>query len=453
MAMLFNVLALGVITSLIVLTPVVIQNSDKNDKNENNEKNEGSFSILSYNVAGLPELISSSHPIIYTKQISPKLNKYDVVNVQENFAYNKDLNSKLNFKYKTEYSGNVPLGDGLMTFSKYPLYMFDRITWKDSHGFIVNGADSMTKKGFTFTSMEIKSGYFIDIYNLHTDANHDEKSTEARNANMAQLADYIKGISEGKAVIIFGDTNSLYTDKGDKFYDLVVKTCNLKDAWIENVMEGKIPEKGDRLDPEKLGQKGEVLDKIWYRSGKNIEIEATSFEILFKEFTTEKGEQLSDHYPVTSNIKYKLIEGILTSDIYGEINGKGFSFIEKIESKYPLNIIISTSDKQVIKIGFTYKNNGTFSVGGNGGNEKKYEFKEGEYIVKMTISKDRKNIFSPYYISYISLTTNLNNVISGGKLKLFNQKTFESPKGYAISGFIGYSSDVINKLGCIYQKI
>ena len=409
--MLFNVLALGVITSLIVLTPVVIQNSDKNDKNENNEENEGTFSILSYNVAGLPELISSSHPIIYTKQISPKLNKYDVVNVQENFAYNKDLNSKLNFKYKTEYSGNVPLGDGLMTFSKYPLYMFDRITWKDSHGFIVNGADSMTKKGFTFTSMEIKSGYFIDIYNLHTDANHDEKSTEARNANMAQLADYIKGISEGKAVIIFGDTNSLYTDKGDKFYDLVVKTCNLKDAWI------------------------------------------TSFEILFKEFTTEKGEQLSDHYPVTSNIKYKLIEGILTSDIYGEINGKGFSFIEKIESKYPLNIIISTSDKQVIKIGFTYKNNGTFSVGGNGGNEKKYEFKEGEYIVKMTISKDRKNFLSPYYISYISLTTNLNNVISGGKLKLFNQKTFESPKGYAISGFIGYSSDVINKLGCIYQKI
>ena len=46
-------------------------------------------------------------------------------------------------------------------------------------------------------------------------------------------------------------------------------------------MEGKYPEKGPDLDPDKLGQKGEVLDKILYRSGKNVEIEATSFEILF----------------------------------------------------------------------------------------------------------------------------------------------------------------------------
>jgi hypothetical protein len=167
------------------------------------------------------------------------------VNVQENFAYNKDLNSKLNFKYKTKFSGNVPFGDGLTTFSKYPLYMFDRIEWKDRHGFIIDGADEMTKKGFTFTSMEIQTGYYIDIYNIHTDANHDDSSITARNSNMAQLAEYIKGISTGKAVLIFGDTNSLYTHKGDNFYDLIIKPCNLKDAWIEKVMESKIPEKGE----------------------------------------------------------------------------------------------------------------------------------------------------------------------------------------------------------------
>lgn len=71
----------------------------------------------------------------------------------------------------------------------------------------------------------------------------------------------------------------------------------------------------------------------------------------------------------------------------------------------------------------------------------------------MTISKNSKNLLSPYSISYISLTTNLNNVISAGKLNRYNQKTFEAPEGYAISGFIGYSSNVIDKLGCVYQKI
>ena len=43
---------------------------------------DGHFNILSYNVGGLPEPISSTKPSKYTKLISPKLNDYDVVNCQ-----------------------------------------------------------------------------------------------------------------------------------------------------------------------------------------------------------------------------------------------------------------------------------------------------------------------------------------------------------------------------------
>jgi len=195
------------------------------------------------------------------------------------------------------------------------------------------------------------------------------------------------------------------------------------------------------------------LDKIWYRSGKNIEIEATSFEILFKEFLDKNGKQLSDHYPITSTINFKLNDKILTSDIFGGNNGKGFSFIEKMDNKYPISVTIYTTSKEVTKVGFTYSDNGLVTVGESNGKENTYKFQKDEYITKMTISKDSKSLFSPYYISYISLTTNLNNVISGGKLRKYNQKTFKAPEGYAISGFIGYSSSVIDKLGCVYQKI
>ena len=90
-----------------------------------------------------------------------------------------------------------------MTFSKFPIYMFTKVAWKDTHGVIVDGSDQMIPKGFTFTSMEIKSGYFIDIYNIHTDADIDEESMAARRSNMAQLAEYVKKTSAGKAVIIF----------------------------------------------------------------------------------------------------------------------------------------------------------------------------------------------------------------------------------------------------------
>ena len=412
---------------------------------------DGSFNILSYNVGGLPEIISSSTPSKYTKLISPKLNDYDVVNCQEDFAYNDDLTSQLELPYQTEFSGNVPFGNGLMTFSRFPLYMSTKIKWKDTHGIIVDGADQMIPKGFTYSSMEIKPGFFIDIYNIHTDADCDEKSMAARRSNMAQLAEYITNASAGKAVLVFGDTNSRYTREGDDFYELVLQPCNLQDAWINNVMGGIIPPKGESRMVDDLGQLGEVVDKIWFRSGKNVEINASTFSVLFTEFTDYEGNQLSDHYPITSRIDYKLLDNIKTSDTFGGGGGDGFSFLEKVGGKYPKSVTISTGDR-VDKVGFTYYEYGLVTAGGNGGNEQTYIFKTGEYITSMIVCKAKKNLFSTYRISYISLITNKNKEISGGKCDN-ESMTFDAPEGYAIAGFIGYSSNEIDRLGCIYQKL
>ena len=46
----------------------------------------GSFTALSYNVAGLPELISGSEPQTNSPLISPLLNAYDLVLVQESWG-------------------------------------------------------------------------------------------------------------------------------------------------------------------------------------------------------------------------------------------------------------------------------------------------------------------------------------------------------------------------------
>ena len=177
--------------SIFILILTVSTVIPKNLSQRRLETMEGSFNILSYNVGGLPEIISSSKPSKYTKLISPKLNDYDIVNVQEDFGYNNDLTSQLKLPYKTEFTGNVPLGNGLMTFSNFPLYMTSNEKWKDTHGIIEDGADQMIPKGFCYSSVEIKPGYFIDIYNIHTDADTDEKSMAARRSNMAQLSEYI----------------------------------------------------------------------------------------------------------------------------------------------------------------------------------------------------------------------------------------------------------------------
>jgi endonuclease/exonuclease/phosphatase family metal-dependent hydrolase len=412
---------------------------------------DGSFNILSYNVGGLPEIISSSTPSKYTKLISPKLNDYDVVNCQEDFAYNDDLTSKLELPYQTEFSGNVPFGNGLMTFSRFPLHMSTKIKWKDTHGFIEDGADEMIPKGFCYSSVEIKPGYFIDIYNIHTDADTDEQSMAARRSNMAQLSEYINNISAGKAVIVFGDTNSRYTRKGDDFYELLLKPRGLKDAWIQNVMDGVIPPIGDSLMVNDLGQKGEVVDKIFFRSGKNVQINASTFKLLLTEFTDSEGNQLSDHYPITSRIDYKLLDNIQTSDTFGGTGGTGFSFVDKVGGKYPRSVTISTGER-VDRVGFTYFEYGLVTAGGNGGSDQTYVFRNGEYLSSMTVCQDQKSALGTYRVSYISLTTNLGESISGGKCKK-DSVTFTPPKGYAIAGFIGKAAEETDRLGCVNQKI
>jgi len=51
----------------------------------------GTFSGLTYNVAGLPQGLSGSNPATNTRLISPLLNTYDLVLNQEDFWYHADL--------------------------------------------------------------------------------------------------------------------------------------------------------------------------------------------------------------------------------------------------------------------------------------------------------------------------------------------------------------------------
>ena len=411
------------------------------------EDYEGTFNILSYNVGGLPEIISSSKPSKYTKLISPKLNDYDIVNCQEDFGYNDDLTSKIEHQYRNDFSGNVPFGNGLMTFSKFPLYNFKRLKWKDTHGIIVDGADQMIPKGFTYNSVEIKPGFFIDIYNIHTDADIDEKSMYCRRSNMAQLSEFIQKASAGKAVIVFGDTNSRYTREGDDFDILLLNPCNLSDAWIQNIMKGEIPPKGPSRMVDDLGELGEVVDKIWFRNGKNIEINALTFKLHLTGWTDKEGNQLSDHYPISSLISYKLHDDIMTSDTFGGDGGTGFSFLDKVGGQLPEYVLISTGDR-INKIGLGYHEHGIVKAGGNNGIQKIYMFKKGEYITSVTVCKAQKGLFGSYRISYINLKTNLNNQYIGGKYNNDNF-TFEAPNGYAIAGFLGFAGDEIDRIGCI----
>src|SRR5690606_34496897 len=145
----------------------------------------GEFSLLTYNVAGLPELISSakSPRVESMKAISKQINVYDIVNIQEDFYYHRELYNGGNMhRFRTRQKQAIPFGDGLNTLSKYPVLQSERVEWGECHG-----ADCFAAKGFLFSRIEIAKGVLVDVYNIHATASDNELAVKARTSNLLQL--------------------------------------------------------------------------------------------------------------------------------------------------------------------------------------------------------------------------------------------------------------------------
>jgi len=413
----------------------------------------GDFSVLTYNVAGLPEILSSGNPSVNTVKISPLLNNYSIAAVQEDFAYHNDLIKYVTHPYLTTTSGNVPSGDGMNFMSKYPFCDFDRVTWNKRYGLIDSGSDQLTPKGFMYAQYKIEPGVYIDVYTLHTDAGDDSGSYEARRDNISQIASYINANSSGNAVIVLGDTNSRYTRSNDNFETDLLNACNLKDPWIDLVRGGSIPSDGTALqdDSNRNGPNFEVVDKVFYRSSKSVTLKATSYKLEDSKFVDENKNQLSDHFPVSVNFQYIKSSDVSLSDLFGGSGGTAFNYLQNLP-KSNLSKLSIKSGERLDAVSMTYSDNSTLSSGGNGGTEKIINMSKDEYITQLNLCKGTKSGTSSPRIFYAEFKTNKGQVLSGGT-KTNESMTLTAPTGWYIAGLFGRAADEVDKLGVIYKPI
>lgn len=276
-----------------------------------------SLTVLTYNVAGLPEGISGSHPRVNHPQISPLLNAYDLVGVQEDFAYHPRLVASLDFPYQSvkddtpgefgeEYG--FAFGDGLNSFSRLPFVGFTRTTWDECFGLFTNASDCLTPKGLSFQRHEFAPGVFLDVYNWHSDAGSADEDKAARRSNTRQLYQAILDDSAGNAVIVLGDTNSRYTRDGDVLPEMLAAAL-LTDVWIELERSGVLPSVGPSLgdcavDPSGAGC--ERVDKIFYRGSASLLLEALDYDVP-SHFVDALGKPLSDHDPVFARFEWRVV--------------------------------------------------------------------------------------------------------------------------------------------------
>jgi hypothetical protein len=133
----------------------------------------GKLRVITYNVAGLPEGISASRPATNSPLIGERLNRYDLVLVQEDFAYGRELRARVRLPYQSrafERGERYDFGDGLSIFSRFPCAELERTPWTACHGITGDYFDCLTPKGFTLTTLTLGDDIVLDVYDAHLDA-------------------------------------------------------------------------------------------------------------------------------------------------------------------------------------------------------------------------------------------------------------------------------------------
>ena len=291
---------------LIFINILFIFSCEKKNSDFTDMPDVGELSVLTYNVAGLPEGINADqHPTRHMHLVSPLLNSYNIVNVQEDFYYHDSLYKHITLPYKSKYVADVIFGDGLNTVSAIPFLYYTRTKWDSC-----NGTDCLTPKGFTYCRLRFKEGVYVDLYNVHCNAGSETADLKARRSNISQLCRYIDSYSDKNAIILMGDFNCRYTRTGDNLRE--INNRDIKSVWVELLRGGVYPlQDGNSLtdcSPNATNATCEVVDKIFYRSSDKITITPTYYQLDNPLFYDSIGDPLSDHKPMNAKFSYKLLK-------------------------------------------------------------------------------------------------------------------------------------------------
>jgi len=403
----------------------------------------GTFEVLTYNVAGLPDGLSSGDPAVNTPLISSRLAPYQIINVQEDFNYHAALYAGDNHAHRTPTSGGVPFGSGLNTLSHLPYSDLERTKWSSC-----NGTDCLTPKGFTYKRIRLADGVYVDLYNLHPNAGTENADLAARRSNISQLSRFIAANSAGNAVIVMGDTNTRYTRAEDNIRELVT-TNGLTDAWVQLERGGQAPAAGAPAvlcDPAALTDACEVVDKILYRGNRQITLTARDYRNDNAAFVDAQGKPLSDHYPIATRFDWSADDNIRLSAESGGPHGTPFTDLAAVDLG-AVRTLTLRGGSRLDQVSFTLANGRTFTHGGNGGTATSLTLEPGEHFVSAKFSQGQYNGHTRVFSA--SFTTNRGRTLAAGQ-QTGETITATAPAGWRLAGFTGRSGDEVDRLGAIF---
>ncbi len=240
----------------------------------------GRFKLVTYNVAGLPDGVSQSHPSVNMGPIGRLLNRYDLVLVQEDFAYAAELRRLIAHPHVTPpfvRGDRKDFGDGLSQFCEAPacgnfqgalaeLPRHRRFVFRlpDAQGVHLRSA---------WRSGKIRASISTTCIWTPERARGD---ISARAAQIEQLGRALERFSAGQAVIVAGDTNMGKDEPA-------LSTFQARFELIDVCRKVGCPDPGR-------------IDRVFYRSSSGVSLAAKRWRID-RTFVDRRGQPLSITWP------------------------------------------------------------------------------------------------------------------------------------------------------------
>jgi endonuclease/exonuclease/phosphatase family metal-dependent hydrolase len=281
---------------LLALTLAVAAGCDgpAADDDDSAAPTEGSFSVLTYNVHGLPPEITGDDTTARMELIGPLLHSFDVIGLQEDFVEGNHALLAEAAPHPTElwfdaiYDEHV-YGSGLAVFANHAVADYTETHFVDCYGTFDNSSDCLASKGFQVARLQLAEGVTVDLYNSHFEAGGGEDNDEAREGNVAQVIEAMQTFSANRAVLFVGDTNLHDDDPAD---------LPLLTEWVDGT--GLL----DACDAVGCAEPGRI-EEIMFRSGGGVELSVESWTNE-PAFFDGDGVPMSDHPAISATIAWSV---------------------------------------------------------------------------------------------------------------------------------------------------
>lgn len=271
--------------------------SDSGDSGEMGPTS-GTLRVLTYNVAGLPDGVSSAEGALLDRMpaIQALLADYDLVGLQEDFdptghaALTEGSSHAEVHWFSDTVDDERVYGSGLAQLLPKAAADYREEHYTDCNGVFDGASDCLASKGFQASTLML-GGQALDVLNTHHEAGGGSEDEAARLAQVDQVLAAIDTHSDGHALLMTGDFNLRPGDVEDE-----VPLARYDDAGLVRAC--------DRIGCAEPNH----IDQIRVRSSETLSLEVLEWDRP-TQFVTDDGVDLSDHPAVSAVIAWEAVGG------------------------------------------------------------------------------------------------------------------------------------------------